>query len=156
MGGDAAPGEDAGEAEVVEPLGLVVGDAGGEEGALPLDGGGFEAFELLDGGEDGFFAGELGVGGEVVPVEQPAHEDGGGDGLDLLAEGAEGEAVDALEDAALAPLFGVGVGGGWVLEDAAQGEALHLHGEEGLVEVRGWRWVRAARWLEVVGPRSWR
>ena len=42
--GDAAPGQDAGEAEVVEPLGLVVGDAGGEEGALPLDGGGFEAF----------------------------------------------------------------------------------------------------------------
>ena len=42
--GDAAPGEDAGEAEVVEPLGLVVGDAVGEEGALPLDGGGFEAF----------------------------------------------------------------------------------------------------------------
>ena len=90
MGGDAAPADDAGEAEVVEPLGVVVGDARGEEGALPLDGGGFEAFELLDGGEDAFFAGELGVGGEVVPVEEPAHEDGGGDGLDLLAEACRG------------------------------------------------------------------
>ena len=49
------------EAEVVEPLGVVVGDAGGEEGSLPLDGGGLEALELLDGGEDGLFAGELGV-----------------------------------------------------------------------------------------------
>ena len=72
-----------------------------------------------------------------MPVEQPAHEDGGGDGLDLLAEGAEGEAVDALQDAALAPFFCVGVGGGWMLEDAAEGEALHLHGEEGLVDVGG-------------------
>ncbi len=90
MGGDAAPGYDAGEAEVVEPLGLVVGYAVREQGALPLDGGGFEAFQLLDGGEDGFFAGELGVGGEVVPVEEPAHEEGGRDGLDLLAERAEG------------------------------------------------------------------
>jgi hypothetical protein len=116
-------------------LGLVVGDAGGEEGALPLDGGGFEAFELLDRREDRFFAGELRFGSEVVPVEEPAHEDGGGDGLDLLAERAEGEAVNALQDAALAPFFGVGVGGWRVLEDAAHGEALHLHGEEGLVDV---------------------
>ncbi len=47
--GDAAPADGAGEAEVVEPAGDVVGDAGGEEGALPLDGGGFEAFELREG-----------------------------------------------------------------------------------------------------------
>ena len=40
----------------------------------------------------------------MLPVEQPAHVDGGSDGLDLLAEGGEGEAMDALEDAALAPL----------------------------------------------------
>ena len=46
--------------------------------------------------------------GDVVPVEEPAHEDGGGDGLDLFAERGEGEAVDALQDAALAPLDFVG------------------------------------------------
>jgi hypothetical protein len=45
------------------------------------------------------------------------------------------EAVDALENAALAPLFGVRVGRGSVLEDAAHGEALQFHGEEGLVDV---------------------
>ena len=42
--------------------------------------------------------------GEVLPLEEPAHVDGGGDGLDLLAEGGDGAAVDALQDAAFAPL----------------------------------------------------
>ena len=60
---DAAPADDAGEAEVVEPARVVVGDAGGEERALPLDGGGFEAFELFDRREHAFFAGELRVAG---------------------------------------------------------------------------------------------
>ncbi len=107
MGRDAAPADGAGEAELVEPAGIVVGDAGGKEGALPLDGGGFEAFELMECGEDAFFAGELGLRGEVLPGEQPAHVDGGRDGFDLLAGGGEGEAMDALQDAALAPLDGV-------------------------------------------------
>ena len=114
-----------------------MGDAGGEEGSLPLDGGSLEAFELLDGGEDSFFSGELRLGCEVVPVEEPAHEDGGGDGFDLLAQRAEGEAVDALQDATLAPLDFVGGGGWWVFEGAAEGEALQLHGEEGLEDAGG-------------------
>ena len=45
--------------------------------------------------------------------------------------------------------------GGWVLEDAPEEEALHLHLEEGLVDVGGSRWRRVARLLEVVGPRIW-
>ncbi len=61
--GDAAPAYGSGEAEGVEPAGIVVGDAGGEEGALPLDGGGFEAFELVEGFEDAFFAGRAGSAG---------------------------------------------------------------------------------------------
>ena len=150
MGGDAAPAYGSGEAEGVEPAGVVVGDAGGEKGALPLDGGGFEAFELAEGFEDAFFAGELGLGGEVLPVEEPAHVDGGGDGFDLLAEGGDGAAVDALEDAAFAPLdFVVGfVSVCWVFEGAAHEEALHLHGEEGL-EDGGW--VEVQRLGEGVG-----
>ena len=144
VGGDAAPAYGSGEAEGVEPAGIVVGDAGGEEGALPLDGGGLEAFELAEGFEDAFFAGELGLRGEVLPLEEPAHVDGWGDGLDLLAEGGDGAAVDALEDAAFAPFdFVVDfLSGGWVFEGASHEEALHLHGEEGLedgggVEVEG-------------------
>ena len=139
VGGDAAPADGSGEAESVEPAGVVVGDAGGEEGALPLDGWGFEAFELVEGVEDSFFAGELGLRGEVLPVEEPAHVDGGGDGFDLLAEGGDGEAVDALQDAAFAPFdFVVWISvGRWlscrgIFEGSAHEEALHLHGEEGL------------------------
>jgi len=55
-------------------------------------------------GEHALFAGELGLWSEVLPAEQPAHVYGGGDGLNLLAGGREGEAMDALQDAALAPL----------------------------------------------------
>ena len=133
VGGDAAPAYGSGEAEVVEPAGVVVGYAGGEEGALPLDGRGLEAFELVEGFEDAFFAAELGLRGEVLPGAEPAEVDGGGDGFDLLAEGAEGEAVDALEDAAFAPFDVVVLICGGVFEGSAHEGALYLHGEEGLI-----------------------
>ena len=87
--------------------------------------------------EEAFFAGKLRLRGEVLPEQQPAHVDGRGDGFDLLAEGLEGAAVDALEDAALAPLDFVGFIGGWVFEGATESEALHFHGETSLVE-GGW------------------
>ena len=90
VGRDAAPAYGSGEAELVEVARVVVGDAGGEEGALPLDGGGFEAFELREGFEDALFAGELGLRGEVLPAEEPAHVDGGRDGFDLFAESRRG------------------------------------------------------------------
>jgi len=103
MRGDAAPAYGSGETEGIEPAGIVVGDAGGKEGAFPFDGRGLEAFELAEGFEDAFFAGELGLGGEVLPLQEPAHVDRGGDGFDLFAEGGYGAAVDALQDAAFAP-----------------------------------------------------
>jgi hypothetical protein len=105
VGGDAAPAYGSGEAEGVEPAGVVVCDAAGKEGALPLDGWGFKTFELVESFKDTFFAGELGLRGEVLPVEEPAHVDDWSDGLDLLAEGGDGAAVDALEDAAFTPLY---------------------------------------------------
>ena len=100
---DAPPANRAGEAELVEPSRIVVCDAGGQQGALPLDRRGFEAFELVEGFQDALFAGELRLWGEMLPAEQPAQVNGGRDGFHLLAGGGEGEAVDALEDAALAP-----------------------------------------------------
>src|ERR1035441_8874290 len=39
---DAPPADGAGEAELVKPSGIEVCDAGGQQGALPLDGRGFE------------------------------------------------------------------------------------------------------------------
>ena len=134
---DAAPANGAGEAELVEPGGRVVGDTGREQGALPLDGRGLVAFELVQGFEYAFFAGEVGLRSDVLPAEQPAHVDGGRDGLHLLARGGECEPVDALQDAALAPLNVVRLLGGRELECAAQEQALHLHGEEGLKDSGG-------------------
>ena len=136
---DAAPADGAGEAKLVEPAGIVVGDAGGQQGALPLDGRGFEAFELVQGGEHALFAGELRLRREMLPAEQPAHVDRGRDGLDLLARGGEGEAVDALQDAALAPFDLVVVLLRWRGCSKAPriSEALHLHREESLEDCGG-------------------
>ena len=104
VGRDATPANGTGEAEGIEPARIVVRDAGGEEGSLPLDGRGLEAFKLLEGGEDTFFSTELTLRREVLPMEEPAEIDCRRDGFDLFAEGAEGEAVDVLEDASLTPL----------------------------------------------------
>ena len=76
MGRDAAPPYGSRQAELVEVARVIVGDAGGEEGALPLDRRGFEAFELGKRFEDAFFAGKLGLRGEVLPAEEPAHVGG--------------------------------------------------------------------------------
>src|ERR1017187_7896093 len=54
------------------------------------------------------------------------------DGFHLLASGCEGEAVDALEDAALAPFDFVVFTGRRMFECAAHQQSLHLHGEKGL------------------------
>ena len=71
-----------------------------------------------------------------MPVVEPATEDDGGDGLHRLTEAGEREAMDALQDAALAPFDGVRllVIGPGALKDAAHGEALHLHNEQGLAQ----------------------
>ena len=105
---DAAPADDACKAKIVEPAGVVVGDTHWEDCALPLDGGSFEAFELLNRCEDAFFAFELRCSREMVPIEEPAHEDVGSDRFNLLAQRAERETMDALQDATLAPFDGVG------------------------------------------------
>ena len=60
---------------------------------------------------------ELCTGGHVLPTEEPAQELRGGDRLDFATQPAEGEAMDAGEEAAFAPF---GVGGGRVSELAAK------------------------------------
>ncbi len=137
MGRDAAPANGSGEAEGIEPAGIVVGNSSGEEGSFPFDSGSLKAFELVESFEDAIFSAELGLGGEMLPVEQPAQVDGGSYGFDLLAESAEGEAVDALEDAALAPFDLMVVGRCGLLKSSAHEEALHLHGKEGLEDCGG-------------------
>ena len=137
VGRDAAPPYGSGEAEIVEMTEVVAGDARRKQGALPFDGRGFETFELAEGFENAFFAGELRLRGKMLPAEEPVHINGRSDGFDLLATGSKCEAVDALEDTALAPFDFEVVGGWWVFEGSAHEEALHLHGEEGF-ENFGW------------------
>jgi len=141
VGRDAAPADGARQAESVQPAGVIVCDACGEQGALPLDCGRFKAFKLRESLEQTFFSGKLGLRRQVLPAKEPAHVGGRRNGLNLLAQRAEGKAVDALEDAAFAPLDFMRVRvlrsvccGCGVLKCAAQEEALHLHGEEGFIE----------------------
>jgi hypothetical protein len=107
---EAGPGDVTGEAEFIEPGALVGGDAGGEDVALPGDGGDVEALELGNGFEEATLAFVLGAGGDVLPAQEEAREVLDGDGLDLLAEAVEGEAVDAGEEAAIAPFLFLGLG----------------------------------------------
>ena len=100
---DAAPAHGSGEAELVEPARVVVGDAGRKQRTLPLDSRSLEAFKLRESFEDALFPAELCLRREVLPAEQPAHVDGGSNRFDLLTKRAECKAMDALEDAALAP-----------------------------------------------------
>jgi len=137
---DASPADDTGQAKIIQPARIVVSHACRQQCALPLNRGGFESFELLDGREHAFFSRELCARCEVVPVKQPAHEDIRRDGLDLLAQRAERKPMDALQDAALAPLDLMGHVIDWLraLEDAAHSQALHLHRKQRLVQ-RAWR-----------------
>jgi hypothetical protein len=57
--------------------------------------------------------------------------------LDLLAQSGEGAAMDALEDAAFAPLDFVIFSRGRIFEGSAHEEALHLHGQESLEDCVG-------------------
>src|SRR5712691_2961812 len=103
MRGQAAPADCAGEAELIEQLGLVVGDAARENLALPGICGSFEALQLLQGFQQPALAEELRAGRDVLPSEDPVHELGGRYGGDLLAQLAERQAMNAGEEAALAP-----------------------------------------------------
>jgi hypothetical protein len=101
---EAAPGDLAGEAQLVEPGRVVVGDAPREDLALPGLGGQLEALELLDDPQQALGSVQLGAGLDVLPAQQEADQLRGRDRPDVLAQAAEREAMDAVQDAALAPL----------------------------------------------------
>jgi hypothetical protein len=88
--------------------------------------------------EDAFFAGELSLGGEMLPSEQPAHIDRRSDWLDLLAKGGNGSPVNALKNASFAPL-NIVVCSSYrrlcrcgILKRSAYEKTLRLHREGGL------------------------
>ena len=122
-GGPAAaeprPCDLAGEAELVEPGGVVVANAGAEKVVLPGAGGGLEALEAFEGAAEAGAAAVDGAGGESLPAGEEAHVVGAGDGGDGLAQPLEGVAVDTGKEAAVAELILRGVGS----EAAADQEA---------------------------------
>jgi len=63
----------------------------------------FESLQLLQRFEGAALAEQARFRREMLPAEQPAHELSGGDGLDLFAQRSEREAMNAGEQAALAP-----------------------------------------------------
>ena len=137
---EASPAGDAPEAEMVERGTVVVGDAAGEDVALPGAGGNFKALQLAQSFQQSVLAAQGGAGREVLPAQQPMHELGRRYWLNLLAQGGDGEVVDAREQAAVAPLevrrcCGIGRGG-WL------------------------RWLRGAkarrRWRRARCGRDWR
>ena len=101
---ETSPTGDAHEAKAVERGAVVVGDAAGEDVALPGAGGDFKALQLAQSFEQSVLAAQGGAGCEVLPAQQPMHELGRRYWLNLLAQGCDGEAVDAREEAAVTPL----------------------------------------------------
>ena len=101
----ALPHHLAGVAERVEPFALVVLDPVGQDVDLPAPGRHLEAFELGHHVLEAAWAGHALAVRHVLPGEQEAQVGLGRDRLDLGAQSMEGAAVDAGEEAALAPLF---------------------------------------------------
>src|SRR5262245_53274675 len=72
--------------------------------ALPRARRRLEALQLPKSFEDAVLARQTRGRGEMLPVEQPAHELGGSDRSNLTAEGAKRQAMNAGEQSPLTPL----------------------------------------------------
>ena len=94
----------AAQAQPVYLLGAIVGDARRQHVVLPARRRQLEALELLDHRRQALGALDLVLAGDVLPMEQEAHEVGRADRLDLRAQAIERVAVDAREQAPVAPL----------------------------------------------------
>ena len=112
----ARPGDLSRETEQVEHRRVVSVDARGEDRALPGGGRHLESVEHLDRFAKAVTSGQLRRFVHVLPLEQEAHEVRGGDRLDLGPEAVHGVAMDAREQAPVAPLQGRLEAGGWRLE----------------------------------------
>ncbi len=123
---------------VVEPARVVAGDAGRQQLGLPGAGRRLEAFELAEHRGQRVRPLHAGLFGDALPIEQETQEVLRRDRLDLGAQPLQRIAVDAGQEAALAPLFDGRAGG----EAAAQREALGLQRRERRGDIVG----REAEW----------
>ena len=84
--------------------GIVVRDSAGENEALPGIGGNLESLQLAKDFERAMLAAHLRAGSDMLPAQQPVHELRGRYRLDLLAQRGDRQAMNASQQAALAPL----------------------------------------------------
>ena len=122
------------ETQAVEPVRVVFVEARGQDVALPGGGGDFVSLELRDDGGETFDAFGFRRARHALPFEQEAHEIRGRYRLDLGAQRLDGVAIDAREQAPLAP-FERGRRSGREL--AAQHEALAFELQQRDVDVGG-------------------
>ena len=127
------PGYPSGQALIVEPGGLVFADPRRQDFAFPGAGRRLEAFELRDHDLDRVRTLHSRIGRHALPGQKEAQEIAGGDRLDLGPQPLDGIAMDAGQQAALAPFVVIGAGG----EAAAHHEAFGLQRGEGLGDLMG-------------------
>ncbi len=97
------PDRPAGEAQIVEPGELVVGEAHRQDLRLPRRGGRLESLQLADDRVERIRSLAALVLGHVLPAEQEAHEILRRHRLDFLAQAADRVAMDAGQQRAVAP-----------------------------------------------------
>ena len=99
---EATPTDRTVQAELVEISGIVIADTAGENVTLPRVGGKFKSLQLAKDFEESAFAPGFGAGRDVLPTQEPTHELGLAYRLDLFAQSAEGEPMNAGEESAIA------------------------------------------------------
>src|SRR5262249_11481936 len=129
----AAPHDLAGEAELVEERRVVAGDARGKDVLLPGADRRLDAGEGLDDRQEPGDPVELRARRGVLPARQEAVEVGRADRLDGAAQPPERQAVDARQEAPVAPLL-LGASG---REAPAQDETLALEAGAAVGDVEG-------------------
>ena len=103
MRGQTAPANFARQAKLVEDQRVVAGDSTRQDLRLPRIGRRLESLQLPDDFQDAAFGIHLRPRGKVLPAEQPAHELSSRNRLDLPAQSAECEPMNARQKPAVAP-----------------------------------------------------
>src|SRR5208282_4787884 len=100
----SAPTHNTAQAELIEMRRIVIRDSAAKDEALPGIRGNLESLQLAKDLERAMLAAHLRAGSDMLPAQQPVHELCRGDRLDLLAQRGDRQAMNASQQAALAPL----------------------------------------------------
>ena len=134
---------------MIENLGRVTRDALPQNPVFPGVGGRFKALQLPQNFQHAALSGELRTRSGMLPAQKPAHELRRRDRLNLLAQFADGEPVDAREQTAFAPLRlrSCGVG-----ELAAKYGAAGFHAQQRFIDLLRRKAENFAQFRRCRGP----